>query len=183
MKYLKFFIICILASLMLVSCMSLTFDRNSLQANDYSPLANKLPNLEIKTAETTQIGATDQVSTASYIYTVFRRELEKNVIDTSNETTSGYIEMVIIYANANIDYNWFSNNVALEFEINIYNKNNQKIWCNTYSADTTIATNPRTTSPSTIAAIGYVKLEHQLLDQFKYDVAIDYASICSRLNQ
>lgn len=180
MKYLKLFICGFI--FLLISCLTLEFDRNSLQANDYS-LIEKLPNLEIKAAETTQIGAYEQVSTSSYIYTVFRRELEKNVLDVTSEEVCGSIEMILIYSGVDIDKLWGGTQVTLEFEINIYDRNSKKIWNNVYSADIDMSSYTFTATESTIRNVGVIYLEHELLDQFKDDIALEYASICSELNQ
>lgn len=172
----------VLISLLMVSCIT-PFDVSSLQPNDYS-LSNKLPNLIILSDDTTtSVGSSDSVSTSSYLYTVFRRELTKNILDTSMEE-KGSIEMVLTYHNVDFIR---PQGVRMEFEINIKNKEDKVIWNNTYydkeegkiheDINSFFTIIPSADDVQTLT----VRLEHRLLDRFKDDVSRDYKKIIEQL--
>lgn len=177
----KFFVVLLtlLVLVSLTSCLTLTFDPQTLQADNYS-LKRKLPNLNLKSAPTTQIGATDQVNTSSYTYTIFRRELDKNILDKTTDV-KGSIEMVIIFADVDIDVWWGNNKAYLETEVNIYDNNDNLIWTREYSAADTVKADYALVSYSTIESVAYTRLEHQIITEFKNDITNEYDNIVNKL--
>ena len=179
MKKLLVILVSLLVLMSLTSCLTLSFDPQSLQADNYS-LERKLPNLNIKSAPTTQIGSTDQVNSASYAYTIFRRELDKNILNKATDI-KGSIEMVIIYSNVDLDYWWGNNKAYLEIEINIYDNDDNLVWTRGYSAADKVTADPSLVSYSTIESVAFTRLEHQIITEFKDDVTREYTIIVSKL--
>lgn len=91
----------VLMLLLFVSCATVEFDNSLLQATN-THLDTMLPNLQIagSTNETTVIDNNKSISTSSYLYTIWQRELENNICDYYGPQM-GRIEMTI--ANAKVD--------------------------------------------------------------------------------
>ncbi len=175
------FILVLTFVLVLVGCTT-TFDISNLQPNSYS-LEKKLPNLEVLSDETTTtLGSTESVSTSSYVYTVFKRELVSNVLDTTTEK-KGSIEMVITYHDLSIGI-LGKGKITMEIEINIYDKNEKLVWNRTYhgvEGGIMINNSLYHTDTGAIDTLT-VRLEHKLIDMFKDDVAREYDTIVKYLN-
>lgn len=188
MKKIKSLLILGIVLTLLTSCATTEFNLEYLSSNDNS-LEKKLPNLEIKKADTVQIGSSNAIESNSYIYTIFSREIENNICDT-NFPEHGKIAMNLIYSNSAQNPGWSSKNVAmLEFEIHIYNNNGDDVWHKSYRGNENYPdgaltfANPsyNADSISNAADNAMAQMVHKLIDEFKVDVQIDYNKIVSNL--
>lgn len=175
----------VLTTLVLSSCVTGKFDRDLLQA-DGLELSPKLPNLEILSAESVQVGASKQLSSNSYLYTIFRREVGSNICDTGGEP-KGSIEMELIFAEARQNPGWSSVCEAMmEFEVNIYSQEMKKVWNSVYSADykhKDFGLAWQLSYSEEVATTALTILEHQLLEQLKFDLQADYNKIVNALDR
>lgn len=176
-KYFAFVVLMFVICFLFISCETMDFDRNLLQASGVS-VEKRLPTLEIKRAENTaQIGGQNQVSVSSYIFTIFEREIERNVIVSDGEN-KGSIEMNLVYSDFNAHPGWSSKYTAsMEFEIIIRNLNGDKIWKKAYSGSykgEDAGLGWTFSIDYNVQSTGYAILEHQLLEEFKNDINKEY---------
>lgn len=175
------FAVCLLVCF--CSCSTMEFDREQLKASGMS-LDPKLPALEIKKAETVQIGSDNAVSESTYIYTILRRELEQNICDMTSEV-KGEIEMELIYLNVEQTPGWSSKNMAvMEFEITIRDLNGNKVWTEVYSDSKNYPdgalTFTRNYSVSS-ANNAITQLMHKMMEEVKTDLQADSVAIIKKL--
>ncbi|MDY0388830.1 MAG: hypothetical protein RBT65_17275 [Methanolobus sp.] len=172
-------IIVILALTLLSSCASTKFDRTLLQPSGYA-LSPKLPKLEISGAETVSLGASNQVESSSLLYTIFRREVEKNICESAG-IPAGSIQMDLIYHDVEQRPGFTSKNLAvLEFDIRIIDKEKNEVWANTYSgelndSDSSLAWSLYFSDEAANNATS--KLAHLLIEQLKSDLQKDNEKI------
>ena len=124
----------ILLSFLFVSCVT-SFDRTLLQ-HSVNSIDPKLPNLEIKNENPDfSVGRSNSkaLSTNSYLYTIFERECENNLIEWNGDDKWGTIDLVVI--DASIDDLVFTTGVYVEIELRIFDVNGKKIWANQYFKD------------------------------------------------
>ncbi len=182
-KYILGFIMALILSQLFISCATIEFDRTLLQASGET-LSPKLPKLEILSADSLVVGSSNQIESSSMFYTIFRREVEKNICESVG-LEKGFIEMELIYFDISQNHNMMYNLATLELEIRIFDKSNNKIWSNVYSGDFKLADfglgwtyNYIDSSANTAVAM----LAHQLLENLKIDLIKDYDLIVSNLN-
>jgi hypothetical protein len=112
-----------------------SFDRTLLQPSP-SAIDPKLLNLELKNGNSDfSVGRTNSksLSANTYLYTIFERECENNLIEWEGDEKWGTIDLVIIDASYDRVDEWsFSTNVYVEFELRIYDINGKKIWSNQF---------------------------------------------------
>ncbi len=127
----------VLLSLVFVSCVT-SFDRTLLQ-HASSSIDPKLPNLELKNEDSDySVGRSNSksLSTNTYLYTIFERECENNLIEWNGDETWGTIDLVLIDASFDPIDEWsLSTGVYVEFELRIFDVNGKKIWANQYYRD------------------------------------------------
>lgn len=165
-------VILILAVTLLSSCVSTQFDRTLLQPSGYS-LSPKLPKLEVVGAETVSLGASKQVESSSMLYTIFRREVEKNICESVG-IPAGSIQMDLIYHDVQQNPGMSGKNLAtLEFDIKIYDNDMNEIWSKTYSGelnDSDYRLGWTLYYSNAAANNATSKLAHQLIEQLKSDI-------------
>lgn len=179
-------LIIVLAVVLLVGlcgCSTMDFDRNQLKASGMT-VNPKLPALELKKAETVQLGSNNAVSESTYIYTILRREVEKNICDMSTEV-KGEIEMELIYLNVEQNPGWSSKNrVDMEFEITIRDLDGNKVWTEVYSdsgdyPDDGLMWTFRYSTSSANNAL--TQLMHEMMEDVKSDIQTDAEVIIRKL--
>lgn len=171
--------------LVLVGCKTMPFDRDNLKAEGMS-LNPKLANLKIIKAETLQLGSEKSLTTSSYLFTIFRREIEEKICDLTSQM-AGSIEMEVIYAEVSQNPGWSSKNEAgLEFEIHIFDLNGTLVWTKVYSGTKDFPDPGLAWSlyySDTSAANAMTQMEHILLEELKIDLQNNYPSITRALSQ
>jgi len=127
----------ILLSFLFVSCVT-SFDRTLLQ-HSASSIDPKVPNLELKNENPDfSVGRSNSkaLSTNSYLYTIFERECENNLIEWNGDDKWGIIDLVVIDASFDPIDEWsLATRVYVEFELQIFDINGKKIWANQYFKD------------------------------------------------
>lgn len=200
MKKVAYFLFFVSLFVCLSSC-STTFDNSLLKPTEgeVSPL---LPPLEIVNSSNSSMGisdsSTNRLTTNSYFYTIWEREVEQNICEEYGEKL-GKIELVITNAKCFEDINALlfaigcfgpalvglpvgNFVVSVEFEIRIYDLEGNRIWKNIYSEETKHIENifNSFTDPSDV----YItKLYRSMLQQVKIDIQEDRNTIVSRLNK
>ena len=168
--------------LLMVSCVS-QFDSSLLRPNEYS-LSPKLPKLAVDGANAVAIGASNQVESSSMLYTIFRREVEKNICENIG-IPKGSIQLELIYHDVVQNPGVTNKNLAtLEFEVRIFDLDGNNIWSNIYSGtlndrDNNVAWGFYYSEPAANNATA--KLAHQLVDSLKSDIEKDYLAIAEYL--
>jgi hypothetical protein len=129
-----FVLLLILTSMIFVSCAT-RFDRALLRPtpNEINP---KIPNIALKSADSDfSVGRQDSksLSTNSYLYTIFERECENNLIEWNSDDQWGTIDLVLIDASYDpVDAFSLSTSIYVEFELRIYDIHDKKIWSKAY---------------------------------------------------
>jgi hypothetical protein len=151
MKKLSFLLIAFVLVFMISGCASVGIDNSLLQAGEgtVDPL---LPHLKISSTLERNMNLinsnTNSLKSNSYMYTIFERELEENIIDPYGDV-QGSIELVITNATYSQSYNLLmfiamcgpglvgfpagSTKTAVEFEIRIYDNDDNRVWKKIYS--------------------------------------------------
>ncbi len=179
------FIILVAVLVFFSSCATTSFDRFLLQSSGKS-IDPKLPKLQLETAEAVSIGSSNQVESSSLLYTIFRSEVEDNICAKVG-ITAGAIGMELIYANVEQNPGWTGKNLAvLEFEVRIFDTENNEIWSGVYSGelddrDPSLAW--RLSFSDQAANNATAKLAHQLIEELKVDISKDYEDIIMYLNK
>lgn len=137
--------------LMFFGCASVGIDNSLLQAGEgtVDPL---LPHLIISSTLKKEMNLinsnTNSLKSNSYMYTIFERELDENIIDPYGDV-QGSIELVITNAAYNQGYNLLmaiaiwgpglvgfpvgSTKTDVQFEIRIYDNDENRVWKKVYS--------------------------------------------------
>ena len=193
----SFLFVCLFVCL---SSCSTTFDNSLLQPTEgeVSPL---LPPLEIVNSSNSTIGvnntSSNQVTTNSYFYTIWEREVELNICEDYGEKL-GKIELVVTNANCSEDINGFLFAISLfgpalvgfpvgnfvvnvEFEIRIYDLEGNRIWKEIYSSQTKHIETLYNCVPD--SSVYITELYRSMLQQVKADIQRDRETIVSRLTK
>lgn len=182
----RYFLLCsvfVIAVVLLAGCATASFDRSLLESSGIE-VTPRLPRLEFKKAESTQIGSENSVTSSSYAYTIFRREIENNICDMSTEN-NGQIEIELIFVDVVQKPGWTSKNEAtIEYEVRIKDKAGETIWDNIYSGtkncpDPGLVWQLQFSNSSANNAIA--SLLHDLLEEMKTDIQNDRSAIISKL--
>lgn len=170
--------------LLLSSCVT-QFDRSLLQPSG-DEVIPRLPKLILFEPETVSLGASHQLPTSSMLYTIFRRELETNILEPHG-VPMGSIRIELIYDDVLQMPGWSSKNEAiLEFEVSIINLDEEVVWNRTYSDELNVPdANLSSTSNFSRSAAdnATATLAHVLIEQLKADLQKNHASIIESLEE
>lgn len=190
------FISILLLTIIIAGCTSWQrFDNGLLQPSD-ERLDKLFPAMEIissQNAVNSEILASsalgsNSLSTNSYLYTIWERELEQNIMDWYGEPI-GSIEMVLINNLSqpaeipSIDMKMITN---MEFEVRIYGLNGSRVWKQAYSGESEyrVAATTYTFEPDQNAiANNSLVLFRSLIKELKRDLNNNYDLILSRLDE
>lgn len=176
-------IIFVLTSLLFVSCVT-SFDRTLLRPSE-TAIEPKLLNLELKSEDMDyDVGRSNSksLSTNSYLYTIFERECENNLIEWNGDEKWGTIDLVIIDASSDpIDYWSLATSVYVEFELRIYDINGKKIWANQYYKDAGSIVVWSYAQVESAAQTKVVRAFKELLEEAKQDLQQDVSEISRTL--
>jgi hypothetical protein len=175
----------VLLSLMFVSCVT-SFDRTLLQHSAGS-IDPKLPNLELKNEDSDySVGRSNSksLSTNTYLYTIFERECENNLIEWNGDETWGTIDLVLIDASFDpIDMWSLSTSVYVEFELRIFDVNGKKIWANQYYRDGGNIVVWSYAQVESEAQTKIVKTFKELIEEAKVDLRKETPDIIAKLER
>lgn len=183
MKKVYLLLVAIVVLVMLSSCYTyVEFDTELLKANGRE-LEKKLPTLKIERSFSQAYEATNEISSNTYLYTIWERELEENIMEDYG-SSNGSIELVII--NNHKEIVGIQDTISsAEVEIRIYNLKGTRVWKHSYSGET---------ERFFVQYLGYEEYGHttlnktlalykMLIEQAKTDIERDYDLIVSRLNE
>ena len=167
----------------LCGCATIDFDRNQLKASGIA-VSPKLPALEIKKANSVQIGPNNAVSESTYIYTILRREVEENICDMTTEI-KGEIDMELIYLDVEQNPGWNSENRAdMEFEITIRDLEGNKVWTEVYSDSENYPDDRLVWTPyysDAAANNALTQIMHKMMEEVKSDIQTNVGDIIGKL--
>ena len=131
MKKLKAIIICISIMLLAASCASSDIPIEDLMKADGRTLQRKLPYLE--NLNRRDSGDND-IEIQSITYTIWERELRKNIMDSSTEKL-GAIEIVELLRSESMNLCKTKRYIETMYEIRIYDNEGRVVWTNSYKEE------------------------------------------------
>lgn len=178
MKTLKAIIICISIMLLASSCASSGIPVEDLMKADGREMTRKLPYLENLNRKDSGDNAIEKQSIA---YTIWERELRKNIMDSSTEKL-GAIEIVELFRSESMNFWKTKRYLETVYEIRIYDNDERVFWTNTYREKSKYSLplfgEKRNAEGAREAESEMIK---SAIEEFKKDVELEYDNIKVKL--
>lgn len=180
MKRLKSLSIYLTILLLAASCSSSDIPVIFLLEPDGKTLSAKLPYLDDLNHSHDGGNAIGQ---QAYPYTIWERELRKNILDQEAEDR-GSVEIVEIYRNESLSFWKTRRYIDISYEIRIYNEDGRIVWNRTYNRAESYSLplfGPRENRRERMQTESLMM--KSVIEEFKDDIEEDYTYITGRLMQ